>query len=68
MAPSLKSPTIVMAVVGLLAWILLLAGVGAMQARCGDANYQAGGVAGYLGPVQCSTLFSYTWWITFLGE
>lgn len=25
-------------------------------------------MSGYLAPVSCSKMFSYTWWITFYGE
>lgn len=47
-----------------LSWIILLAGVAAMQANCSADNLLFGGTAGYNGPVDCSNFFGYAWWIT----
>ncbi|KAL4441894.1 hypothetical protein ABPG77_003810 [Micractinium sp. CCAP 211/92] len=51
---------------------ILLGGVAAMQQACGGTPLGStienfgGGSTGYLGPVGCSHLFQYTWWIVFL--
>lgn len=49
-------------------WVILLAGVSAMQYSCGgsDANLLlSGGSAGYNGAVSCDVYFSYSWWFVF---
>ena len=51
----------------LFGWILMLSAVAALQQNCKSANPEAlalAGTAGYLGPVQCSEFYGYTWWIT----
>lgn len=50
--------------VALFGWILLLAGVSALQQNCDTRGHNAlvlGGVAGYLGSVSCSRFYGYTW-------
>eukprot|EP00887_Chlorella_sp_A99_P005041 scaffold4.g5041.t1 len=48
-------------------WILLLAGVAALQQNCGSSGADAittAGAVGYLAPVSCDKFYRYTWWIT----
>lgn len=46
-----------------LGWIIMLAGIGSVQANCGRDALDRGADAGYLGPAECNTIFGYTWWI-----
>lgn len=50
-----------------LGWILMLSGISALQAECGDGALPLGG---YMGPTSsCSKVYGYTWficWFTFL--
>jgi hypothetical protein len=51
----------------LFGWILMLAAVAALQQDCTSTAPGAlalAGTAGYLGPVSCSEIYGYTWWIT----
>ncbi|KAI3428485.1 hypothetical protein D9Q98_007310 [Chlorella vulgaris] len=46
-------------------WVIMLAGVSALQQDCGASNVNALGVAGtagYLAPVACDNFYEYTWW------
>jgi hypothetical protein len=56
-------------VIALLGWILILAGVAALQSSCVTSPesgfaLQAGQTSGYLGPQPCSKIYGYTWYIT----
>lgn len=51
----------------LVAWVILLGGVAAMQQACGSGDPNGlltAGAAGYLAPVSCKKFFSYTWWVS----
>ncbi|EFN55226.1 hypothetical protein CHLNCDRAFT_134486 [Chlorella variabilis] len=46
-------------------WVIMLAGVSALQDDCGSSNVNAFGVAGtagYLAPISCDDFYNYAWW------
>lgn len=51
-------------VLGILSWVVLLAGVAAMQSDCGSSSYNSplGSVANYNGPAGCDRFFNLPWW------
>lgn len=45
-----------------IAWVLLIAGVSAVQAHCHSRGYTKYATFGYFGPGSCSRMFGMAWW------
>ncbi|KAK2076565.1 hypothetical protein QBZ16_005325 [Prototheca wickerhamii] len=48
-----------------ISWVVMLGGVGSLQANCGGSGASEllrAGSAGYLAPVSCHRFYSYIWW------